>query len=156
MRAGDAPTPSTVTVHVAGRVRRPGVVTLPGGARVADAIAAAGGLRPDARGVQLNLAALLVDGERVEVRRGDQGISAGARGGHSGGVAEPPAQTTIININTATASQLETLPGVGPVLAGRIISWREINGLFPSVETLGEVAGIGPVLLENLRPLIAV
>jgi len=147
---------ATVTVHVAGRVRKPGIVTLPAGARVADAIAAAGGLRADAGGVQVNLAALLVDGERLEVRRGNQAQSSGARGAEGVGASGLPAQTTIININTATASQLETLPGVGPVLAGRIISWRELNGVFPSVETLGEVAGIGPVLMENLRPLIAV
>jgi len=156
MGAADPLSAATVTVHVAGRVRRPGVVTLPSGARVADAIAAAGGLRADAGGVQVNLAALLVDGERIEVRRGERAQSSGARGAEGGGASGLPAQTTIININTATATQLETLPGVGPVLAGRIISWRELNGVFPSVETLGEVAGIGPVLMENLRPLIAV
>ena len=147
---------STVTVHVAGRVRRPGVVTLPLGARVADAIAAAGGLRANSGGVQLNLAALLIDGERIEVRRGIRTQSTGVPGGAGTSTSGVPPGNGVINVNTATASQLESLPGVGPVLAGRIITWRETNGVFPSVETLGEVAGIGPVLLENLRPLVTV
>jgi competence protein ComEA len=152
----------TVTVHVAGRVRRPGLVTLPAGARVADAITAAGGLRGDAGPIVLNLAALLVDGERLEVRRGSRSSSGAQTFSGGQGNRTPPdgagsgAPGGLVNVNTATASELESLPGIGPVLAGRIIAWREANGAFTAVEILGEVAGIGPVLLENLRPLVTV
>ncbi len=146
----------TVTVHVAGRVRKPGVVTLPAGSRVADAIAAAGGLRDDAGRIVVNLAALLADGERLEVRRGSRFPLPAPGGGMASDGSGSVAPGGTVNVNTATASQLESLPGIGPVLAGRIIAWREANGTFTSVEILGEVAGIGPVLLDNLRPLVSV
>lgn len=148
--------PQTVTVHVAGRVRRPGVVTLPAGSRVADAIAATGGLRDDAGSVVVNLAALLIDGERLEVRRGLRFPPPATSGGVAVDGSGPVAPGGLVNVNTAAAAQLESLPGIGPVLAGRIIAWRETNGSFTTVEILGEVAGIGPVLLENLRPLVTV
>lgn len=138
-----------VTVHVIGRVRRPGVVTLPFGSRVADAVAAAGGVKEGATSGDLNLARVLVDGEQVVVgrRTATPGASDGSPTTSSGGA---------VNLNTASATQLEELPGVGPVLAGRIVAWREANGPFASVEILGEVTGIGDALLAQLRPLVVV
>lgn len=139
---------ATVTVHVVGRVRRPGIVTLPEGARVADAIDAAGGLRDPRVASSLNLARRVVDGERIEARRG-------VANAESAGSAADPAMG-LVDINSADAVQLQTLPGIGPVLAGRIIAWREENGPFPSVEILGEVSGIGPAVLEGIVDLVTV
>ena len=138
-----------VTVHVIGRVRRPGVVTLPFGSRVGDAVGAAGGLKPGASSGDLNLARVLVDGEQVVV-----GQPRAPRTGPSG--APAPAVDGLLDLNAASATELEALPGVGPVLAGRIVAWREANGPFPSVEILGEVSGIGDALLAQLRPLVRV
>lgn len=139
----------TVVVHVIGRVRRPGVVTLPFGSRVADAVEAAGGLRPGAGSGDLNLARVLVDGEQVIVGRQPSASAPAASGA-------PAPADGLVDLNTATATELEALPGVGPVLAGRIVAWREANGPFASVEILGEVAGIGDALLAQLRPLVRV
>lgn len=148
-----------VTVHVRGRVARPGVVTLPAGSRVVDAIEAAGGVKAGASIGALNLARLLVDGEQVAVgvkgAQGDaigvpsDGADSGSTGGASGGDA-------FVDLNTATASELEELPGIGPVLAERIVQWREDNGRFTDVEVLGEVSGIGDALMAQLRPLVRV
>ena len=148
--ASSAPgTAGAVVVHVIGRVRRPGVVTLPFGSRVIDAVTAAGGLRPGATSGDLNLARVLVDGEQVIVGR----PPASAPDASAGASASPDG---LLNLNTATATDLEALPGVGPVLAGRIVAWRDANGPFPSVEILGEVSGIGDALLAQLRPLVRV
>ena len=148
-----------VTVHVRGRVARPGVVTLPAGSRVVDAIEAVGGVKAGASIGALNLARLLVDGEQVAVGvKGAQGgpsgvpeggTDAGSTGGSSGGDA-------LVDLNAATASELEELPGIGPVLAERIVQWREDNGRFTDVEVLGEVSGIGDALMAQLRPLVRV
>ena len=148
-----APEATTVVVHVIGRVRSPGIVTLPFGSRVADAVDAAGGLRDGASVGDLNLARVLVDGEQVVVgrRAAPSGASVDAPGATSGTSADGA-----LNLNSATAAELETLPGVGPVLAGRIVAWREANGPFASVEILGEVSGIGDALLAQLRPLVRV
>lgn len=140
-----------VTVHVIGRVRRPGVVTLPFGSRVADAVAAAGGVKPGATSGDLNLARVLVDGEQVVVgRRTSDAVPGGTA------LSDTASSDGAVNLNTATAAELEALPGVGPVLAGRIVDWREANGPFASVEILGEVTGIGDALLAQLRPLVVV
>jgi competence protein ComEA len=157
-----------VVVHVVGRVRRAGVVRLPAGARVERAIAAAGGPRRDADLTRLNLARILVDGEQVRVPRpgeplgpetgGSGGVPAGSRPGGVGGIADgsgsAAASLTPVDINTATMAELDTLPGVGPVLAQRILDWRAQNGRFTSVDELGEVSGIGDAVLSRLRPLV--
>ena len=132
--------PATVTVHVVGRVRRPGLIEVPCGARVADAVMAAGGVRGD-RDPGVNLARLLADGERVEVGLG----RAPAPGPTSGGSAPTP-----VSLNSADAEVLATLPGIGPVLAERIVAYREAHGGFGSVEELQDVSGIGPARLADL------
>lgn len=137
-----------VTVDVAGKVRRPGIVQLPAGSRVVDALEAAGGAR---RGVDLsplNLARVLVDGEQVLVGTAPASGSPAAAGA--------PGQGALVNINSADQTLLETLPGVGPVTAGAIISWRTTNGPFSAVEELVEVDGIGEATLAKLSPLVTV
>jgi competence protein ComEA len=143
---------SRVVVDVVGKVRRPGVYRLLDGSRVDDALAAAGGALPGVDLSQLNLARKLADGEQVAV-----GISgaAGALGPAGTGEASGAA-SALIDLNTATVQQLDTLPGVGPVLAQRIVGWRTEHGRFDSVDQLQEVTGIGPSRLADLRPLVTV
>jgi competence protein ComEA len=160
-----------VTVHAAGQVVAPGVYSLPAGARVADLITAAGGLGPGADANSLNLAARVVDGTRVYVpRTGEQvpagagpegsGSGAGADGSAAGGAggAGPPGAGTSgpVNLNSATAAQLDSLPGVGPATAAAILTYRTRHGRFKSVTELLEVPGIGPAKLEALRPHVTV
>ena len=148
-----SPSPAVLIVHVAGQVRRPGVYEFRAGDRVVDAIHAAHGPRKGANLDGLNLAAPLTDGEQVLVP--SRTASAPAVG------AVPPAGTTgaagaPININTASESQLEELPGIGPVLAQRILDYRTEHGPFPTVDALDDVSGIGPATMDELRDLITV
>ena len=158
--AGAAAAAGVVVVHVVGHVRRPGVRSLPLGSRVADAVEAAGGATSKADLSRLNLARVLVDGEQVRVpaprrpgrprwSRGDgwrrRCGRAAAREGSSGAK---------VSLNTADLTALDTLPGVGPVLAQRILDWRAAHGRFTSVDELGEVSGIGEKLLAQLSPLV--
>jgi len=153
--------PTTLEVHVTGAVRHPGLVTVPAGARVADAVAAAGGLRRTADQSSVNLARPLVDGEQVVVgRRGGHGATdssavpasgTGADGTDAGGVAAAGAP---VDLNTASADVLDTLPGIGPALAGRIIDWREQNGGFTALEQLMDVSGIGEATYGRLHDLV--
>ena len=141
-----------VVVDVVGKVRRPGVYRLPNGSRVDDALAAAGGSLPGVDLSQLNLARKLADGEQVAVGVPGAAAAAGAPGsGDASGAA-----SALIDLNTATAQQLDTLPGVGPVLAQRIVDWRTEHGRFDSVDQLQEVSGIGPSRLADLRSLVTV
>ncbi|MGH3496669.1 MAG: helix-hairpin-helix domain-containing protein [Nocardioidaceae bacterium] len=142
----------TVVVDVAGKVRRPGIVTLPSGSRVVDALKAAGGARRGVDLTLLNLARPLVDGEQILV--GLPPVAAAPSDGHGG--TPSGSAGSVVNLNTATAEQLDTLPGVGPVTAGKIIDWRAANGAFTSVDELLEVDGIGDATLADLRPLVTV
>jgi competence protein ComEA len=139
-------------VHVVGAVRAPGVVELGPHARVVDAIGAAGGATDDADLQRLNLAALVTDGQRIAVPRVGEPDPAPAVGDTTpvDGTAAGP-----IDVNTATAAQLETLPGIGPTLAAAIVAERE-KGPFKSVDDLGRVRGIGDARLEQLRELVTV
>jgi competence protein ComEA len=139
-------------VQVVGAVRRPGVVRLPSGARVVDALAAAGGVRPGASAGLLNLARRVVDGEQIVVGATAAGPSpsGGSDGTSSGG---PPAR---IDLNAADLAALDTLPGVGPVTAQHILDWRKAHGRFASVEQLREVDGIGARTYARLAPLLQV
>lgn len=137
-----------LVVAVVGQVVTPGLVTLPVGSRVADAVAAAGGALPHADLSTINLARILVDGEQVAVGVPGAAPAPGAPAGGGGSAA--------VNINAASESELEELPGVGPVLAGRIVQWRTENGAFTSVEQLQEVDGIGPSTFEELRDEVTV
>jgi competence protein ComEA len=174
---GGPPGGGSVTVHVVGQVRRPGVFTMPMGSRVADVVAKAGA----AKGADLaaiNLARPLVDGEQIRVPKPGEVSAAGAGTGDGGEVGTGPAGSGgtgtgagsagpsgpgagggpvgQVNLNTATAAQLEELPGVGPVLAQRIIDWRTEHGRFASVDELGEVSGIGEKIFAALQPKVTV
>jgi len=138
-----------VVVHVVGQVRHPGLVTLPAGSRVDDAVSAAGGVSRPHAAESVNLARVLVDGEQIVVGFAAQAV-AGALG------IGPSAAPALLNLNSADAAAFETLPGVGPVLAQRIVTWRTTNGPFRSVDELGEVSGIGDAIMGQLRPLVTV
>ena len=157
---GLSTTSGSVVVHVTGAVSRPGVVTLPPGSRVTDAINAVGGVSAEADTQQLNLARVLTDGEQIRVPRigevlpdpapqtgGDAASGARTAPGKSGG----GGASGMVNINTASASELEKLPGIGPALAQRIVEYRDSHGPFASVDALTDVPGIGKAKLEGLR-----
>jgi competence protein ComEA len=156
-------TPQLV-VDVAGRVRHPRVVRLPAGSRVQDALAAAGGALPGSDLVGLNLAQPLADGEQVVVALPGRGsaVNGGAGAGGGGSLASGSGSGTgpggslsgsvSVDLNTADASALDGLPGVGPVLAQRILDWRTQHGRFSTVDELDEVSGIGDKLLAEIRP----
>ncbi len=158
--------PTELVVHVVGAVTAPGVQRLPPGSRVVDALAAAGDALPDADLARVNLAAPLVDGQQVFVPKpGEPAPSplgpvvggTGAAGGGPGGTgASGTTQGGLVNLNTATAEELDTLPGVGPSTAAAIIAHRDTNGPFTSVEQLIDVRGIGDAKLEQLRDLVTV
>ena len=142
---------ATVVVSVVGSVARPGLVTLPEGARVADAVTAAGGLLPDADPASVNLAAVVSDGQQVAV-----GVPGAAAAGGSVGGTDATSGAGPVDLNAATAPDLDALPGIGPVLAQRIVEHRERNGPFRSVEQLDDVPGIGPTTYAELAELVTV
>lgn len=144
---------ASIIVHVVGAVKNPGVFTLAQGSRVFQAIDAAGGALPAAGLSALNLAAPLSDGGQIMVPTKDEAASKPAPGVGTG----PGSQGVgLVNLNTATPADFESLPGVGPVLAERIVAWRMDHGAFSSVEGLNAVTGIGPKLLAGLRDLVTV
>jgi competence protein ComEA len=141
--------PAELVVAVGGGVRRPGLVRLPSGARVADAVGAAGGITPGTDTTGLNLARKVVDGELITV-----GPAAAAGAGPAPGA--PGGAGGLVNLNTATAAELDTLPGVGPVLAQRILDHRQQSGGFRSVDQLRDVDGIGEARFAELRYRVTV
>jgi competence protein ComEA len=145
-----ADTSAVVVVSVVGLVARPGLVSLPSGARVADAVQAAGGLLPEADPASVNLAALVADGAQISV-----GVPGSASGPGSGGIGAA-GSGSLVDLNTATAGDLDALPGIGPVLAQRIVDHRTRNGPFRSVDQLDDVPGIGPATAAELAELVGV
>ena len=175
--AGASTAPTTLRVHVVGAVSRPGVVTLPTGSRVFDAVSAAGGLTKVADASSVNLARVVSDGEQIYITKpgekhagpSDPASSAGAgQGANSPGSTASAGSTSgggktssdqgggSVNLNTADVGALDGLPGVGPVLAQRIVDWRTEHGRFSSVDELNEVDGIGDKAMERLRPKVTV
>lgn len=144
---------ATVTVHVVGEVRRPGVYRLPGGSRAADAVQAAGGLLGAADQAAVNLARVVSDGEQIAVPRQGEGVpvAAGTAGGGAAG-----ARAGKVDLNTANEAQLDTLPGVGPSTAAKIVSDRAENGPFRMIDDLMRVPGIGPSKYDALKDLVTV
>jgi competence protein ComEA len=140
-----------LTVHVAGAVNSPGLYRLPQGARVADALAEAGGPGQDARLDDVNLASRVKDGQKILVPLASE---TGSETQEPDGTAVSSPST--ININTAGSDQLETLPGIGPALAERILRYRRENGPFDSVEALTEVEGIGPGKMQDLKGQVTI
>jgi len=146
----------SVVVHVAGAVRNAGVYRLRAGARVNDALARAGGATPRADLSQVNLAAKVEDGRQVLVPRRVTTPPAAALPPTPTGTTAPGQPAVPVNLNAATLEQLDTLPGVGPATAQKILDYREQHGGFGSVDELGEVPGIGDVRLAALRDLVRV
>lgn len=143
--AAPAAPATTVYVHILGQVERPGLYQLPDGARVVDAVAAAGGLTDAADAAGVNLARVVGDGEQIVVPALGE-ASAGGSGGRPG----------LVNINTADSTALETLPRIGPATAAHIIAWREENGRFAAIEDLLDVTGIGEATFAGLKDLVTV
>ncbi len=143
----EPPTPDVV-VQVIGQVRRPGLVHLPPGSRVADAVRLAGGLSRGGSSGALNLARQVVDGEQIVVGP-DVPVTPAGGSGSAGGEA-------VVDLNAATAEDLDALPGVGPVTAAKILDWRTAHGRFATVDQLREVAGIGAKTFERLKPHVRV
>jgi competence protein ComEA len=140
-----------IVVDVVGAVRRPGLYRLRRGSRVADIVARAGGLTRRAERAAVNLAAPLADGEQVVVAVRGTPVAAATAAGAGSAVATPSAP---VSLSTATAEQLDTLPGVGPVTAQKIVAFRQEHGPFTSVAQLDAIPGIGPARLDELRGLV--
>ncbi|MEP6478825.1 MAG: ComEA family DNA-binding protein [Rhodoglobus sp.] len=144
--AGGEGQSASILVHLLGAVEHPGLYELHDGARAVDAVAAAGGFLDSADQSQINLARFVADGEQIYVPAIGE-VPAAVPGGSVGGK---------VNINTADAAALDTLPRVGPAMAARIIEWRETNGRFSSIEDLMNVTGIGDKTFEGLKDLVTV
>jgi len=155
------PTPAPIQVYVTGEVIKPGVYSLPVGSRVQDAVQAAGGFAADAK-TELNLAAALQDGDRVQVASTIQVQEAAETGSTLGAPENATGQQPtsgfvgVVNINTASQDELETLSGIGPVTAQKIIDYRETNGLFIGIEDIQKISGIGSVNFEKFKDQITV
>lgn len=144
---------SEIVVQAAGAVLAPGVYRLAATSRVVDLVEAAGGLAPDADPDQVLLAAPLADGERVYVPRHGETVAPAGPSAPSG---PEPGPAALLDLNTATRAELDTLPGVGPATADAIVGHREANGPFGTIDELLDVRGIGPAKLEAIRPLVQV
>jgi competence protein ComEA len=160
-----APTPAPIAVHVIGAVPRPGLYEFAEGARVQDAIDAAGGLLASANPNALNLAAVLEDGQQLDIPYSDGQAPEATTNSFelpetSGEVpaddSSDASDEELVNINTASVEELDTLPGIGPTTAQKIIEYRDANGPFSVIEDIQNVSGIGPATFENIRDLITV
>jgi competence protein ComEA len=150
VRLQAAPAPARkVVVHVVGQVVKPGLYTLPDGSRVDDAIARAGGPKPKAALELVNLAAPVADGQQVVVPSRREAVEAAA-----GGASGSSVPGGLVHLNSATLEELDTLPGIGPVTAQKILDYRTAHGAFGSVEELDAVPGIGPATLAELHDLV--
>ncbi|MDN4596261.1 ComEA family DNA-binding protein [Leifsonia virtsii] len=148
--------PGSVLVHVTGAVRRPGLVSLAAGARVVDAVAAAGGVADDADVAAVNLARPVADGEQLAIPKvGDPPAGAAVGSGSAVG-SGAAAGSAPVNLNTATQAELEGLPRIGPALAQRIVDWRQANGRFAQPSDLLKVSGIGQKLFDGLKDRVVV
>ena len=160
------PTPAPLLIHVSGAVSSPGVYELPQNARVRDALDIAGGLTKEANTTGLNLAALLTDGAQVNVAFEvvavePESVSPLPASGVTTATpaptnAPPIAADDLINLNTASVEELDTLPGIGPAIAQRIIDYREANGNFASIQDITNVSGIGPSTFSKIENMITV
>jgi len=158
-----APTKAPIAVHVVGAVPRPGLYEFAEGARVQDAIDAAGGLLASADTTSINLAALLLDGEQLNIP-----FKSGQEPGQveeSGSLVLPGATATeeatsldqgLVNINTASLEELDSLPGIGPTIAQRILDYRDENGPFETIEDIMNVSGVGPSTFDQIKDLITI
>jgi competence protein ComEA len=149
-----ATAPSEVVVDVAGAVRRPGVYRLSQGSRITDAISRAGGMTPRAQAASVDLAAPLADGEQVLVPSEVAGAAAVAAASAPAGPSGAPTASAPVDLNTATAQQLDALPGIGPTTAQKIIDYRQQHGPYTSIDDLDAISGIGPAKIESLRGLV--
>lgn len=146
------PTDKPIIVYITGAVPRPGVYALPQGARVQDVISASGGFLAEAEKSQINLAALLEDGQKLDIPY----IEGGSPILATPGATVAAATTELININTASVADLDSLPGIGPTTAQKIVTYREQNGPFVNTEDIINVSGIGPGTYERIKDLITV
>jgi competence protein ComEA len=157
-----APTQAPISVHVIGAVPRPGLYEFPENARVQDAIDAAGGLLAEADENALNLAALLEDGQQLDIpyqagsAPSEFDSGSGDLPSSDNGTAGDEQNNELVNINTATIEELDSLPGIGPTTAQKIIDYRAENGPFSVIEDIMNVSGIGPATFEDIRDLITV
>ena len=151
------PSPQPIQVHIIGEIQKPGVYTLPINSRVQDVIREAGGLTPNADTQTINLAAFLVDGQQIRIPAGTLQKDSDDYP-HEGDFSErsPDQLPPLVNINTATIELLETLPGIGPVIAVEIIDFRQKEGDFLTIEEIQKVHGIGPIIFEGIKDCITV
>lgn len=156
IRLSPPPTPSPIIVHITGAVINPGVYSLPSGSRVKDAIEKSGGLLSDADTTLINLAMLIEDGEQVWVPYQLDDVMDFDKPAVLEGEPTQGQPTRKININTASQIELESLSGIGPVIAKAVIQYRLENGPFKDIEKIQEVSGIGPVTFEKIKPIITV
>lgn len=147
--------PPDIVIEITGAIATPGVYELPGSSRLQRAIDRAGGLRAEADVSSLNLAGRIGDGEKLVIpSRANTGPIAEPVASPQG--SDPGNESSLIDLNTATAAELDTLPGIGPVIAERILSYRDVNGPFTSVDRLADVEGISAAMVEEIRPLVTV
>lgn len=151
------PTSPPIQVHITGEIKHPGVYQLPVNSRVQDAIREAGGLTKDAEEQGINLAAILQDGQQIRIPCKIYPLNQNPNPSNSNNSGRSSIEIPYqININTATADLLETLPGIGPVIASEIINFRQAEGEFNTIEEIQKVHGIGPIIFEGIKDLITV